>query len=57
MNGSAEPQTVQKHFTCRDPESRNALVFSSPDNHVIFAVEENRFAEWAEPLSLRQRAQ
>lgn len=32
-------------------------MFSLPDNQVIFAVDENRFAEWAEPLSLRQRAQ
>jgi hypothetical protein len=32
-------------------------MFCSPDNQAIFAVDENRFAEWAEPLSLRQRPQ
>ena len=55
--GSADPQSEQKLFTWRAPESRNVLMFSSPDTHVILAVDENRFAEWAEPLSLRQRAQ
>lgn len=32
-------------------------MFASPDTQVILAVDENRFAEWAEPLSLRQREQ
>jgi hypothetical protein len=55
--GSADPQSEQKLFTWRDPKSWNVLMFSSPDTQVILAVDENRFAEWAEPLSLRQRAQ
>jgi hypothetical protein len=55
--GSADPQSEQKHFIWRDPDSRNVLVFSSPDTQVILAMDENRFAEWAEPLSLRHRAQ
>lgn len=28
-----------------------------PDNQVIVAVDENKFAPWADPVSLRQRAQ
>ncbi|WP_246802524.1 hypothetical protein [Donghicola eburneus] len=32
-------------------------MFASPDTQVILAVDENKFAEWAEPLSLRQREQ
>ena len=32
-------------------------MFSPPDNQVSLAVDEKRFAEWAEPLSLRQREQ
>lgn len=56
-NGSAEPQVAQKHFTCCDPESSNILIFSSPDNQLIFAMVEKRLAECAEPLSLRQRPQ
>jgi hypothetical protein len=42
---------------CCDPASWNVLIFSSPDTQVIFAEDENRFAEWAEPLSFRHRAQ
>ncbi|KZZ03568.1 hypothetical protein A3747_11225 [Sulfitobacter sp. HI0076] len=55
--GSAAPQSEQKLFIWRVPESWNAFMFSSPDTQVILAVDEKRFAEWAEPLSLRQRAQ
>lgn len=55
--GSAAPQSEQKFFTWRDPASRNVFMFSSPDTQVILAVDENRFAEWADPLSLRQREQ
>jgi hypothetical protein len=55
--GSADPQSEQKLFTWRDPESRNVFMLSSPDTQMILAVDENRFAEWAEPLSLRQRVQ
>lgn len=55
--GSAAPQSEQKLFIWRDPESWNVLMFSSPDTQVILAVVENRFAEWADPLSLRQREQ
>jgi hypothetical protein len=32
-------------------------MFASPETQVILAVDENKFAEWAEPLSLRQREQ
>lgn len=55
--GSADPQAAQKLFIWRELGRRNVLMFSSPDTHVIWAVDENRFAEWAEPLSLRQREQ
>lgn len=32
-------------------------MLSSPDTQVSLAVDQNNFAEWAEPLSLRQREQ
>jgi hypothetical protein len=43
--GSAAPQSEQKLLTWFDPESRNVLMFSSPDTQIILAVDENRFAE------------
>ncbi len=55
--GSADPQSEQKLFIWRESGRRNVLIFASPDTHVILAEDENRFAEWAEPLSLRQREQ
>lgn len=55
--GSAEPQPEQKFFMCRDPGRRNVLMFNSPETQLSLAVDENRFAEWAEPLPLRQREQ
>ncbi len=55
--GSADPQVAQKLFMWRESGSLNVLTFSLPDTHVILAEDENRFAEWAEPLSFRQREQ
>ncbi len=55
--GNADPQSEQKLFMWREPGRRNVLIFASPETQMSLAVEENRFAEWAEPLSLRQREQ
>ncbi len=55
--GSADPQVAQKLFMWRESGSLYVLTFSLPDTHVILAEDENRFAEWAEPLSFRQREQ
>jgi hypothetical protein len=48
---------VQKHLVCRVPESWKVLILFSPASQAIFAVDEKRFAAWADPLSLRQREQ
>nr|WP_254430806.1 hypothetical protein [Ruegeria arenilitoris] len=55
--GSADPQMEQKPFMWREPARRNVLMFASPETQMSLAVDENRFAEWADPLSLRQREQ
>jgi hypothetical protein len=36
---------------------RYVLTLPSPDSHAIFAVDENRLAPCADPVSLRQREQ
>ncbi|GAA5064933.1 hypothetical protein GCM10023209_01950 [Roseibacterium beibuensis] len=43
--GSADPQSEQKHFTWRVPDSWNVLTLSAPDTQVRLAVDENKFAE------------
>ena len=55
--GSAAPQVLQKLFAWREPGSVNVLIRSVPDSQVIVALDENRFAAWAVPVSLRQRLQ
>lgn len=55
--GRADPHSEQKLFVWRVPESRKILIFSSPETQVRLAVGENKLAEWAEPLPLRQREQ
>lgn len=53
-NGSAEPHVAQKLRWCRVPGSWKAVTELWPESQLSFAVDENRLAEWAEPVSLRQ---
>jgi hypothetical protein len=55
--GSADPQTLQKLFTCRVPGIRNPVIRSRPHSQVIVAEDEKRLAAWADPVSFRQREQ
>jgi hypothetical protein len=55
--GSADPQVLQKHLLCRVAGKLNCLSLSSPETHFMVAVDENRLAAWADPVSLRQYSQ
>lgn len=55
--GSAEPQIEQKHRACRVDGRQNAVTLSCPESHLSLPVDENRFAAWADPESLRQYSQ
>ena len=52
--GSAEPQVAQKLRECRVPGSWKVATDDCPESQVSFAVEENKLAAWADPVSLRQ---
>ena len=55
--GTAEPHTEQNDRTWRVDGRLNVVILSAPDNQLSAAVELNRFAAWAEPVSFWQYLQ